>query len=187
MPSLPIYFWNDAGGERYQQSYFANYPGKWRHGDWIKIFNSGSLIIQGRSDATLNRKGIRIGTAEIYAVLDGIAEVADGMVLNLEKAGGDDVMPLFVTLEGGATLTDALVATINSSIRTACSPRHVPDFIQQVAGIPYTLSGKKMEVPVKKILLGMDVSTNMNKDAVRNPEAIEAFVALSGAFRDEHL
>lgn len=187
MPSMPIYFWNDENHVRYLQSYFDHYPGKWRHGDWIQIFENGSLIIQGRSDATLNRKGIRIGTAEIYAVLDGIEGVEDGMVLNLEKAGGDDVMPLFIVLSPGRQLDEELTHLIQSSIRSQCSPRHVPDFIEQVADIPYTLSGKKMEVPVKKILLGMDVSKNMNKDAVRNPAAIEDFVKRAPAFREKHL
>lgn len=187
MPSMPIYFWNDAGDERYRQSYFEHYPGKWRHGDWIKIFENGSLIIQGRSDATLNRKGIRIGTAEIYAALDGLDEITDSMVLNLEKDSGDDVMPLFVMMTEGTTLDDALITKINTCIRTQCSPRHIPDFIQAVPDIPYTLSGKKMEVPVKKILLGMGTGTTMNKDAVRNPEAVEAFVALAPRFRERYL
>ena len=187
MPSMPIYFWNDEDDARYRQSYFEHFPGKWRHGDWIKIYENGSLIIQGRSDATLNRKGIRIGTAEIYAVLDDIPGVNDSMVLNLEKEGGDDIMPLFVKLAEGVGLDDHLKEHITQSIRTQCSPRHVPDFIQQVADIPYTLSGKKMEVPVKKILMGMDVSKNMNKDAVRNPEAIEQFVQLAEGFREAYL
>ncbi len=187
MPSMPIYFWNDDNKVRYRSSYFEEYPGKWRHGDWIHLYENGSLIIQGRSDATLNRKGIRIGTAEIYAVLDGITGLADSMVLNLEKEGGDDVMPLFVVLEEGKTLSEEMKKAINSALRKHCSPRHVPDFIEAVSGIPYTLSGKKMEVPVKKILMGMDAGKNMNKDAVRNPEAIAFFMEYAKSFRKRYL
>lgn len=178
MPSMPIFFWNDPENKRYRSSYFEQYPGKWRHGDWIKIFENGSLIIQGRSDATLNRKGVRIGTAEIYAVLDRIPEIQDSMVLNLEKDDGSDVMPLFVMLDGGAELSDALINQIKTSLRKECSPRHVPDTVMAVPDIPYTLSGKKMEVPVKKILLGMDAGKSMNKDAMRNPEAMVFFMGV---------
>lgn len=187
MPSMPIYFWNDNNNQRYLASYFENYPNVWQHGDWIKIFPNGSLIIQGRSDATLNRKGIRIGTAEIYAVLDSIEELKDSMVLNLEKQNGDDVMPLFVVLQDDHQLDETLKQRINQRLRKECSPRHVPDFIVPVPDIPYTLSGKKMEVPAKKILMGMDVSKSMNKDAVRNPEAIAYFVRYGEGFRDTHL
>ncbi len=187
MPSMPIYFWNDEGDARYRASYFNHFPGIWRHGDWIEIGEDGSLVIHGRSDATLNRKGVRIGTAEIYAALDGLDAIADSMVLNLERADGSDVMPLFVVLADGETLTDDLVATINQTLRIACSPRHVPDLIEAVPGIPYTLSGKKMEVPVKKLLMGMDAGKGMNKDAVRNPSAIAFFADYTATFRTERL
>lgn len=176
MPSMPIYFWNDPEMQRYQSSYFAEYPGKWRHGDWIKIFETNSLIIQGRSDATLNRKGIRIGTAEIYNVLDKIQGLKDGLVLNLEQPNGEDVMPLFVVLDTGQTLTAELSKEIKTNLKLQCSPRHVPDEIHQVPDIPYTLSGKKMEVPVKKVLLGMDISKSLNQDAIRNPDALNWFI-----------
>lgn len=175
MPSMPVFFWNDPGNKRYLASYFDNYPNVWQHGDWIKIFNNGSLVIQGRSDATLNRKGVRIGTAEIYAVLDKIDALKDSMVLNIEKKDGGDIMPLFIVLDEGEELTEELQQQINQRLKQECSPRHVPDFIKTVPDIPYTLSGKKMEVPVKKILMGMDVSKSMNKDAVRNPDAIVFF------------
>ena len=175
MPSMPIYFWNDSNRNRYKKSYFDLYPNKWRHGDWIKIFEDGSLIIQGRSDATLNRKGIRIGTAEIYSVLDKIDGLTDALIINIEKDSGEDVMPLFVKLDDNVRLDDELISIINSELRSKCSPRHVPDFIQQVPDIPYTLSGKKMEVPIKKIFMGMDIKSSLNKDAVRNPEALEWF------------
>ncbi len=174
MPSMPIYFWNDEGNARYRASYFADFPGQWRHGDWIRIEADGQLIIQGRSDATLNRKGVRIGTAEIYRVLDQIPGLQDSLVLNLERPDGSDHMPLYVVVTDA--LTDALKDTINQELKTQCSPRHVPDEIIAVPDIPYTLSGKKMEVPVKKILLGMDVSKSLNRDAVRNPEALDWFL-----------
>lgn len=176
MPSMPVFFWNDPGMARYCASYFADFPGQWRHGDWIRINPDGQLIIQGRSDATLNRKGVRIGTAEIYRVLDLIPGVRDSLVLNLERPDGSDYMPLFVVAD---ELTDALKNTINHELKTQCSPRHVPDEIILAPDIPYTLSGKKMEVPVKKILLGMDVSKSLNRDAVRNPEALDWFMAFN--------
>lgn len=181
MPSMPIYFWNDKMYKRYKSSYFEKFENKWCHGDWININTDGSLIIQGRSDATLNRKGIRIGTAEIYNVVDKIAGIEDALVLNLEQESGDDIMPLFVVLSEGSTLDAALERTIKTALRDQCSFRHVPDRIIEVADIPYTLSGKKMEVPVKKIFKHMDIASSMNKDAVRNPEAIELFIKL----RDE--
>lgn len=181
MPSMPIYFWGDKNNERYKASYFEKFPGRWAHGDWINVFEDGSLIIQGRSDATLNRKGIRIGTAEIYAVLDKIPEIKDSLIVNLEREGGGDFMPLFVVLEESVSL-ESLTSFIRSSLREQCSPRHVPDAIFEVPDIPYTLSGKKMEVPVKKALLGMDISKSMNKDASRNPEAMDVFVKMVGSF-----
>ena len=187
MPSMPVYFWNDADDQRYRASYFEDYPGVWRHGDWIEIFDDGSLVIHGRSDATLNRKGVRIGTAEIYAALDGIDGIRDSLVLNLERPDGDDVMPLFVVLDEGARLTDALADAVRRTLRTACSPRHVPDLIVPVPDIPYTLSGKKLEVPVKRLLLGRGAEKGVNKDAVRNPEAIAFFADYAPTFRQEHL
>lgn len=177
MPSMPIYFWNDPGKKRYLDSYFSDYPGLWRHGDWIQLFDDGSLIIQGRSDATLNRKGIRIGTAEIYRVLDSFPQLRDSLILNLEQPDGSDIMPLFVALHEGERLSDQLMAEINRALRTQCSPRHVPDMILLTPDIPYTLSGKKMEVPIKKILLGMEVGKSLHRDAIRNPAAIDWFIA----------
>ena len=179
MPSMPVYFWNDRDYSRYRSSYFEEFPGKWRHGDWIRIFDDGSLIIQGRSDATLNRKGIRIGTAEIYNVLDGIHQIKDSLVLNLEQGDGEDIMPLFVVVADGHELNDALKNEITTRLRKKCSPRHVPDLIIGVPDIPYTLSGKKMEVPIKKIFMKMDVSRSVNRDAIRNPEALDFFINLS--------
>ncbi|MEQ6120360.1 acetoacetate--CoA ligase [Reichenbachiella sp. MALMAid0571] len=182
MPSMPIYFWNDPNNARYKSSYFEKFENKWCHGDWINIYDNGSLMIQGRSDATLNRKGIRIGTAEIYAVLDKIPGILDSLIVDIEKENGDDIMPLFVVLEKGIKLKD-IKKTIIESLKKECSPRHVPDRIIQVKGIPYTLSGKKMEIPVKKTLMGMDISKSVNPDAVRNPEAMTFFINYSTGFR----
>ena len=179
MPSMPIYFWNDEKNIRYHNSYFADYPGKWRHGDWIKIFDDGSLIIQGRSDSTLNRKGVRIGTAEIYNVLDKISEIKDAVIINIEQKDGSDVMPLFIVMADGNPLSETVKTKIKRELKSQCSPRHVPDHIYEVGDIPYTLSGKKMEVPIKKIFMKMDMSQSMNRDAIKNPEAIDAFVELS--------
>ena len=173
MPCMPIYFWNDAGKKRYRSSYFEKYPGKWRHGDWIEIFDDGSLIITGRSDATLNRNGIRIGTAEIYEALDHIGEIKDALVINLERPEGD-WMPLFVVLNEGARLDDELKKKITSHLRSNCSPRHVPDQVFLVDDIPYTLSGKKMEVPVKRILQKSD-GKSVKPESARNPKALTYF------------
>lgn len=181
MPCMPIYFWGDENYERYRQSYFEAYEGKWRHGDWIKLYDNGSLIIQGRSDATLNRKGIRIGTAEIYAILDKIKGINDSLIVNIEQEEGDDYMPLFVAIEPSVDW-EALTSEIIQILKTEGSPRHVPDEIIEVPDIPYTLSGKKMEVPVKKALMGMDVSKVMNKDAMKNPESMKVFIDLAGKF-----
>ena len=180
MPSMPVFFWNDESDARYKASYFEAYPGRWRHGDWIKIYEDGSLEIHGRSDATLNRKGVRIGTSEIYAILDGISGIKDSLILNLEM-GDDDVMPLFVVMQD-EPLTEDKISEIKRALRSQGSPRHVPDAIREVPDIPYTLSGKKMEVPVKKILLGKSVGGAMNKDAVRNPEAVHYFMDLAKEF-----
>ncbi len=180
MPSMPIYFWNDAGGTRYRESYFEHYPGVWRHGDWLLITERGTLVILGRSDATLNRDGIRIGTAEIYQVLEKLPQVADSLVVNLELAGGRHYMPLFVRLAEGAALDDALRERIRRDLREAYSPRHVPDEIVAVPDVPYTISGKKLEAPVKKILMGTPVEKAANPGVMRNPDSLDFFVA----FRD---
>lgn len=178
MPSMPIYFWGDEDHARYKQSYFERFDGAWCHGDWIKIFEDGSLIIQGRSDATLNRKGIRIGTAEIYAQLNKLDQVKDSLIINLERPQGEDYMPLFVVLKD-ETEIEPVTTLINKTLKEQCSPRHVPDQVLSVPDIPYTLSGKKMEVPVKKALMGMDIEKSMNKDACRNPDAMEYFIRLA--------
>ncbi len=173
MPCMPIYFWNDAGKKRYRNSYFEKYPGKWRHGDWIEIFDDGSLIITGRSDATLNRNGIRIGTAEIYEALDHIDVIKDALVINIERPEGD-WMPLFIVLQEGEELSDDLNKKVFKYLRDNCSPRHVPDQIFVVDDIPYTLSGKKMEVPVKRILQKGEGKA-VKPESARNPDALKYF------------
>ncbi len=178
MPSMPIFFWNDENNSRYKSSYFEEFEGKWRQGDWIKIEENGSLIIQGRSDSTLNRNGIRIGTAEIYNVLDKIKTVKDSLILNLEQKDGVDIMPLFVVMNG-VELTESIKKEVKLALKVQCSPRHVPTEIYAVPDIPYTLSGKKMEVPIKKAFMKMDIHKSMNRDAIRNPEAMDYFVKLA--------
>ncbi|AKD57487.1 acetoacetate--CoA ligase [Spirosoma radiotolerans] len=176
MPSMPIYFWNDRHNEQYRKSYFDVYPGIWRHGDYIRITERNGVIIYGRSDATLNRDGIRIGTSEIYSAVESLPEVADSLIVGLEQPGGKYFMPLFVVLRDGFSLTDDLIAHIKQSLRNQFSPRHVPDAIYAITDVPYTISGKKLETPVKKILSGMDTSLATSKDTVRNPASLEQFM-----------
>jgi acetoacetyl-CoA synthetase len=152
------------------------YPGVWRHGDWIKITPRQSVIIYGRSDATLNRDGVRIGTAEIYSAVESIPDVKDSLAVYLEKENGGGTISLFVVLAKDKALTEALKSDIKEVLRTQYSPRHVPDTIEQVKDIPYTISGKKMEAPVKKILMGMDPAKAVSRDTMRNPESLEEFV-----------
>lgn len=174
---MPVYFWNDPDYSRYESSYFEMYPGNiWRHGDWLLITERGTLQILGRSDATLNRHGIRIGTAEIYRSLDKIESIQDSLVVNIEMKGGKHYMPLFVMMKEGAEFSEAVISAIQEILKKDHSPRHVPDEIIPVQAIPYTISGKKLETPVKKILLGMPVSKAANKGSMRNPESLEFFV-----------
>ncbi|HEX6553704.1 MAG TPA: acetoacetate--CoA ligase [Ktedonobacteraceae bacterium] len=176
MPSMPIYFWNDPEGKRYQESYFEMYPGIWRHGDWIMITNRGSAVIYGRSDSTINRQGIRMGSSEIYRIVEGIPEVLDSLIVGVELPGGKYYMPLFVVLRDGVTLDDALKAKIKESLRKGISPHHVPDEVIAVPEVPRTLSGKKLEVPVKKLFMGAPVEKAASADAMSNPESIGYFV-----------
>jgi acetoacetyl-CoA synthetase len=177
LPSMPVGFWNDPDGSRYRDAYFAHFPGVWRHGDWITITPRGSCVISGRSDATLNRGGVRIGTAEFYAVVEALPEVADSVVIHLEEA---DELLLFVSLREGATLDDALRDRIRGELRRTLSPRHVPDRITAVPGVPRTLSGKKLEVPLKRILAGTPVDVAASRGSLANPESLDAFVRLGG-------
>ena len=176
MPSMPIYFWNDPNNERYRKSYFDEYPGIWRHGDFIRITERNGVIIYGRSDATLNRDGVRIGTSEIYSAVESLPDIADSLVVGMEQPGGQYFMPLFVVLKPGYTLTDELVSRIKQTLRSQFSPRHVPDAIYAIGEVPYTISGKKLETPIKKILSGVDVSLATSRDTLRNPASLDAFI-----------
>jgi acetoacetyl-CoA synthetase len=185
MPSMPVGFWNDPDGSRYSAAYFEDFPGVWRHGDWITITERGSCVITGRSDATLNRGGVRIGTAEIYRVVEAIDGVVDSLVVHLEAPGSDDpgTLVLFVVLADGLTMGEAaddpVRVRIRSSIRAGLSPRHVPDEVHQIATVPTTLSGKKLELPVKKILLGADPDRVASRGALKDPAALDPFAAMA--------
>jgi acetoacetyl-CoA synthetase len=174
---MPLYLWGDTGNERYLSSYFDMYPGVWRHGDWLKVGANGGCVIYGRSDATINRHGLRMGTSELYSAVEALPEVLDSMVVDLEYLGRESYMPLFVVLRAGSTLDDALRERIGQAIRTALSPRFVPDAIVQVPEIPRTLSGKKQELPIKKLLLGQPLDKVVNRDAMANPGCLDWYVA----------
>jgi acetoacetyl-CoA synthetase len=175
-PSMPIRFWNDPSDARYRESYFDYFPGVWRHGDFLKINSRGGCYIYGRSDSTLNRNGVRIGSAEIYRVMEKIDDIMDSLVVCCELPGGHFFMPLFLRLKPEMKLTEALQARITRQLREDCSPRHVPDRMYQVDAIPYTLTAKKMEVPVRKILMGYTLAKAASRDAMMNPGAIDWFV-----------
>jgi acetoacetyl-CoA synthetase len=196
IPSMPLYFWNDKNNARYLSSYFDMYPAGhgrklgggdgsaemgavWRHGDWLKITPSGSCVIYGRSDATINRHGLRMGTSELYSAVEALPEVLDSMVVDLEYLGRESYMPLFVTLREGVTLDDALKAKLNNAIKTALSPRFVPNDIFQVKEIPRTLTGKKQELPIKKLMLGQPLEKVVNIDAMANPGCLDWYVQLA--------
>ncbi|HEX2625955.1 MAG TPA: acetoacetate--CoA ligase, partial [Candidatus Limnocylindrales bacterium] len=180
MPSMPIGLWGDEDGSRIREAYFATYPGVWRHGDWLTITERGSCIVSGRSDATLKRGGVRIGTAEFYGVVEALPEIADSLVVHLEDAdGGPGELLLFVVVRGGAPLDDALRKRVAVALREDLSPRHVPDSITSVPAIPRTLSGKKLEVPVKRILLGASADIAASKDALADPASLAPFEALA--------
>jgi acetoacetyl-CoA synthetase len=176
MPSMPVAFWNDPDGTRYRDAYFSVWPGVWRHGDWVTFTERGSCVISGRSDATLNRGGVRIGTAEFYSVVESLPEVADSLVIHLED---DDRLLLFVAPRDGVELTDALRARIRDEIRTSLSPRHVPDEILAVPGVPRTLSGKKLEVPVKRILTGTPADEAASRGSLANPSSLDVYEDLA--------
>ena len=174
LPSMPLYFWNDPDGERLRESYFDMYPGVWRHGDWIEITDRGTAIITGRSDSTINRGGIRMGTSEIYRAVLAVDGVTDALVVDV-----DGWMPLFVVLDEGAELDDDLVGAIRTRVREDCSPRHVPSDVYAVQEIPRTLSGKVLEVPVKKILSGTPPDKAASVDSLANPQSLDFFVELA--------
>jgi acetoacetyl-CoA synthetase len=194
IPSMPLYFWNDEGNKRYLESYFDMFPGVWRHGDWIRLVPHDfpgvgaavGAVIYGRSDATINRYGIRMGTAELYRAVEALPEVLDSLVVDLEYLGRESYMPLFVVLREGRALDAGLTQRIKAVIREALSPRHVPNEVFQVAAIPRTLSGKKMELPVKKLLLGADPTQVLNRDAMANADCIDWYIAFARQ-RTQHL
>jgi acetoacetyl-CoA synthetase len=175
MPSMPVGFWNDPGGARYRASYFADYPGVWRHGDWITVLPDGGCVIHGRSDATLNRGGVRMGTSEFYRVVERFDEIADSLVVDTGRLGAEGRILLYVVPADGVELDEALTGRLRAALRGELSPRHVPDEIRQVPGIPRTLSGKKLEIPVRKILLGTPVAEAADPDALANPEVLRFF------------
>ena len=179
IPSMPLYFWGDTGNQRYLSSYFDTYPNVWRHGDWLKVGAEGSCIIYGRSDATINRHGLRMGTSELYSAVEALPEVLDSLVVDLEYLGRESYMPLFVVLRDGVVLDDAVHTKIVDAIKTALSPRFVPNEIFQVAEIPRTLSGKKQELPIKKLLLGQPIEKVVNREAMANPGCLEWYVNLA--------
>lgn len=181
LPSMPLYFWGDADGSRLHDSYFDTYPGIWRHGDWIEINERGGSVIFGRSDATINRKGLRMGSAEIYQAVEGLDEVMDSLIVDLEFLGRDSFMPLFVVPVPGVVVDDALKDKINNAIRSAVSARFVPNEIVEIASVPRTLSGKKLEVPVKKLLLGGNPDTVVNRDSMVNPDSFDIFIAYAAS------
>jgi acetoacetyl-CoA synthetase len=177
MPSMPVFFWGDPDGTRLHESYFDVYPGVWRHGDWIEITSRGTAVISGRSDSTINRGGVRMGTSEIYRAVLSLDEIVDALVVDL-----DDYMPLFVVLREDATLDDDLIKRIAKRVRDDCSPRHVPNEVREVKEIPRTLSGKVLEVPVKRILMGVAPDKAASRDSLANPRSLDPFVDLAGTF-----
>jgi acetoacetyl-CoA synthetase len=179
LPSMPLYFWGDEDGSRLHESYFDTYPGIWRHGDWIEFTPEGGSVIYGRSDATINRRGLRLGSSEIYRAVEGLDEVMDSLVIDLEFLGRDSFMVLFVVAPGG--LTDALRDKIKLAIREAVSARFLPDEIVEVTAVPRTLSGKKLEVPVKKLLLGHDPEKVVNRDSMANPDSFDQFLTYAAS------
>ena len=187
MPSMPVCFWNDPGNKRYLESYFQEYPGVWRHGDFFRINERGGSFVLGRSDATLNRHGVRIGTAEVYRSLAPLPEIDDSVIVTLDLPQGKFFMPLFVKLKEGIVLNEGIAERIRATLRREYSPRHVPDKIYQVQAIPYTLTGKKMEVPVRRILMGVAPEKAANRDAVANPQALDYFIAYANNQTDYSL
>jgi acetoacetyl-CoA synthetase len=179
MPSMPLFFWNDPDGERYRASYFEMYPGIWRHGDWIEITSRGTSVIYGRSDSTINRQGVRMGTSEIYRAVLAVPDVEDALVVDVPRPGTEGWMPLFVVLADGATLDDDLKAAIKRRVREDCSPRHVPNEVYAIDEIPRTLSGKVLEIPVKKILMGTSPESAASRDSLANPASLDYFVDLA--------
>ena len=184
MPSMPVAFWNDPDGTRLREAYFDTYPGVWRHGDWVRVTSRGSYVIYGRSDSTLNRGGVRMGTADFYAVVEGFDQVADSLVIDTTELGADQGQLLcFLVLAPGVTLAD-IEPQLRRTLRSELSPRHVPDRFIVIDEVPRTLSGKKLEVPVKKILAGVPADQSVSKEALQNPEALAPFLEMANSGRN---
>jgi acetoacetyl-CoA synthetase len=179
MPSMPIYFWGDPDGSRYRESYFELFPGVWRHGDWIEITSRGTAVIYGRSDSTINRSGIRMGTSEIYRAVLSLDQIVDALVVDVPRPGTEGWMPLFIVLREGAELDDELRKEIARRVRAQCSPRHVPDEVFVIDAVPRTLSGKALEVPVKRILMGTPAAQAASRDSLANPAALDYFTEMA--------
>lgn len=178
LPSMPVALWGDADGSRYRETYFSRYPGVWRHGDWVEITPRGGAVIYGRSDATINRGGVRLGTSEIYRAALAVEGVVDALCVEVPREGAESWMPLFVMLRDGVTLDDELASAIRRAVREYCSPRHVPDEVRQVVELPRTLSGKLLEIPVKRVLMGAAPEAVASRDSLANPSALDQFVDL---------
>ncbi|GAA3826815.1 hypothetical protein GCM10023083_69820 [Streptomyces phyllanthi] len=187
MPSMPLYFWNDPDGTRYHDAYFSTYPGVWRHGDRITLTSHGSVIVHGRSDSTLNRNGVRLGSADIHEVVERLPEITEALVIGAEEPDGGYWMPLFVVLAAEVTLDDAVRDRIRDAIRTGVSPRHVPDEIIEVPAVPHTRTGKKLEVPVKRLLQGAPADQVVNPATVDNPGLIDHYARLGADRRDRRI
>jgi acetoacetyl-CoA synthetase len=186
MPSMPLRFWNDPGDRRQTDSYFDMFPGVWRHGDWIRLVphpQAVGAVIYGRSDATINRHGIRMGTAELYRAVESLPEILDSLVVDLEYLGRESYMPLFVVLQPGHTLDATLITRINTQVRAQLSPRHVPNETFAVPEIPRTLTGKKLELPIKKLLLGEAADKVLNRDAMANPGSLDWFLEFARRYQ----
>jgi acetoacetyl-CoA synthetase len=181
LPSMPLFLWGDTDGSRYHESYFSMYPGVWRHGDWIELTERGTAIIYGRSDSTINRGGVRMGTSELYSAALALPEIVDALAVDLPREGTPGWLALYIVLRQGARLDDALAGRIKARIREDCSPRHVPDEITAVPAVPRTLSGKLLEVPVKRILMGAEPTAVASRDSLANPEALDWFVSQRAA------
>ena len=179
MPSMPVRFWGDEDGSRYREAYFEMFPGVWRHGDWIEITERGTAVIYGRSDSTINRGGIRMGTSEIYRAVLDVDAIVDALVVDVPRPGTDGWMPLFVVLREGVELNDDLKKEIARRVRERCSPRHVPDEVFAIDAVPRTLSGKVLEVPVKRILMGTPAEQAASRDSLANPAALDYFTAMA--------
>ena len=183
MPSMPVRFWNDPDGSRYRDAYFDAFPGVWRHGDWMTVTRHGTFVVHGRSDSTINRGGIRMGSADIYNAVNSLPEIADSLVIGAELPDGDYYMPLFVVLTPGATLDGDLITRIRRSIRAEVSPRHVPDDIVAAPAVPTTITGKKLEIPVKRLLQGVPETAAVNRSTVANPQVLNWYVDYAAHFR----